>query len=257
MGYFRNSLMELYEEFKVVINQDEHKKFHRLFEEEYTIESLPSFLFLLIDLARFLLHEIKAKENDLGKDNNDNEEEKRADEPCLRITGNDVGRRGVRVAKALSTFKCVPLEVASKPFSFRSTQDCLKVEKVGSKFFLKTTVHHLNKFEIIEVTKDASKMDLKIGDGITHKMIIQSITHLCFTGIESNELANETATNMLTVEKSFENIQEISFKGNFVQFLIRHYYFAKEFWNAALHLTKTCKKLKHIIYIRLFPLYRR
>ena len=64
-------MMEIYEEFKVAFNQDENKKFHRLFEEEYTIVSMPNFFFLLIDLAKFLLRDIKGRVADLGKDNKD------------------------------------------------------------------------------------------------------------------------------------------------------------------------------------------
>jgi len=258
VGYFKSSLRELYEEFKVVFNEDENKIFHRLFEEELTIDSIPSFFFQFIDVGMFLLNKIKAQKKDLGKDDKDKEKEKKETRPRLKINVNDVGKRRARVAKALSTFQCIPLEVASKSFSFRSIKDCLKAEKVGSKFFLNSTVNHLNTFETIEVTKDVSKMEFKIGDEITRKNITQNISHLKFTGIKSHELAKETVANLLAVAKKFENIQEMSFKGNCVYTIFGSAEYGHEFHEfseAMLYLTQTCQKLKHIVFLTKFSNY--
>jgi len=248
MGYFKDSLKELYEEFKVVFNQDEDKKFHRLFEEEYTVESMPNLVFVLIDLAKFLLNESKARENDLGEYNKQKEEEKTTYETCCKINVNDVGKRRARLVKELSTFQCIPLEVASKTLSFRSIQDCLKAEKIGNKFFLNSAVHHLDAFETIEVTIVASKMDLKIGEDITRKLITRKVTHLRFMEIISSELARKTVTNLVAVAKSYENIQTISFKGIFVDLLFESVYYGQDYTEAMLHFAKTCKKLKHILF---------
>jgi len=235
------SLKKLYDEFKAAFDQDELRSFRRLFKEECTFESLPIFFCLLMDLTKYLLNKIQSKTVD--KDENKIVEKGNkgmvSPDSDIKIDVNDERNGNTKFVDPFSTLQCLPLEVASKVFSFRPIKECLKADQHGNKFLLSSAVQYLEKFEVVY---NVSMTVMKNGNDMKCKRINQNIAHLQFTGIDSTHLLSKMVKNLLAFAKPLEYIKKMSFEGQYVHCLIYDYGLSE----ALLQLTKTCEELKNI-----------
>ena len=88
MGYLDDSLKKLYEEFKVVFDQDSFLKFRFLFEEKCTAESMPNLFNGLIGLARYLIRELQVKTTEKERYFRNEERKKRDEDHFSDIKSN-------------------------------------------------------------------------------------------------------------------------------------------------------------------------
>jgi len=244
MGYFDDSLERLYDELSVVLSQDELAFFQRACEEKCTLKLLPNFFFVVIDLARYLLHKIHSISNYKKKNKAEVDNGMASHQSEIREYCHKKRKRICKITKQYSTFENTPIEILSNSFSYLPIKKCLNADNFGNRFFQKVALNYLNKFERLDVTIDLSKcvIDFPVEEC---KITAQKITHLRFTGINNQYLTKEATKTIKRVSIAFVNLQKMYFEGMSVYNLYFDHQDAT-FSNLIFQSTKTLKQLKHI-----------
>ena len=88
----------------------------------------------------------------------------------------------------MSTFKDIPIQMASKSFLYLLMNNAIFAKKYRSRFLLNAAINHIDDFRIVEVTIDVSTIvDVKSNPlkEIKCKRIANKITDLRFIGIKN------------------------------------------------------------------------
>jgi len=120
--------------------------------------------------------------------------------------------------KFRSTFKCLSLDMSSKPFSYLSAKDIVCLEKIKDKFLINSALQHLDSYNYVALTCDTTEQNFFEKDRIyldPSRKLSERISQLRFTGLGTTltRLSVEDFDAIVRLARSFRNIKKITFKG--------------------------------------------